>query len=474
MQALKTLLILLIFSNVCSQEKWKSLINNNNLNNWEIKQGSAEFVLENGVISATSILNTPSTYLGTKKQYDDFILEFEVFVDEGLNSGVQFRSSTNNNVPEHSRVYGYQFELDTNEYRGWSGGIYDQSRKNFFLYPITRNEKGRKAFKNGEWNKARIEAVGNSVKTWVNGIQCTNLMDPLSKNGFIALQIHNISQESLVGKMVKWKNIRILTKDITKHLSVSEDYAPEINNVDNVLSANQIKNNWRFLWDGKTFEGWRGAKLDGFPKQGWAIENNILTVLANDGAESSNGGDIVTVEKFSNFELELDFKISEGANSGIKYFVDTNLNQGEGSSIGLEYQILDDKNHPDANKKFKVLEYSKNDWVFHKDGIKKNRTVGSLYDLIEAENLNEERSKRPVNPNTWHRARILVKNGHVEHWLDNIKLLEYNRFSQMFKALVEYSKYSKWENFGQSKSGHILLQDHGDKVSFKNIKIREL
>ena len=134
--------------------------------------------------------------------------------------------------------------------------------------------------------------------------------------------------------MVKWKNIRILTTDITKYLSVSEDYAPEINNVDNVLSANQIKNNWRFLWNGKTSEGWRGAKLDRFPKQGWIIENNILTVLANDGSESSNGGDIVTVEKFSNFELDLDFKISKGANSGIKYFVDTNLNQGEGSSIG--------------------------------------------------------------------------------------------------------------------------------------------
>ena len=474
MQILKTLLILLTFSSVFSQDNWESLINNNNLNNWEIKQGSAKFVLENGVISATSILNTPSTYLGTKKQYDNFILEFEVFVDEGLNSGVQFRSSSNDNVPEHSRVYGYQFELDTNEYRGWSGGIYDQSRKNFFLYPITRNEKGRKAFKNGEWNKARIEAVGNSIKTWVNGIQCTNLIDPLSKNGFIALQIHNISQESSVGKMVKWKNIRILTKDITKHLSVSEDYAPEINNIDNVLSANQIKNNWRFLWDGKTSEGWRGAKLDRFPKQGWAIENNILTVLANDGSESSNGGDIVTLEKFSNFELELDFKISKGSNSGIKYFVDTNLNQGEGSSIGLEYQIIDDKNNPDANKKFKVLEYSNGNWNSHKDGIKKNRTVGSLYDLIEAENLNEQRSKRPVHPERWHRARIIVNNGHVEHWLDNIKVLEYNRFSQMFRALVEYSKYSKWENFGQLKSGHILLQDHGDKVSFKNIKIREL
>ena len=298
MQILKTLLILLTFSSIFSQENWKSLINNNNLNNWEIKQGSAKFVLENGVISATSILNTPSTYLGTKKQYDDFILEFEVFVDEGLNSGVQFRSSINNNVPVHSRVYGYQFELDTNEYRGWSGGVYDQSRKNFFLYPITRNEKGRKAFKNGQWNKARIEAVGNSIKTWINGVQCANLMDPLSKNGFIALQIHNISEESLVGKMVKWKNIRILTKNITQYLSISEDYATEINNVDNVLSATQIKNNWRFLWNGDTSEGWRGAKLNTFPEKGWEIENNILTVLANDGSESSFGGDIVTLEKF--------------------------------------------------------------------------------------------------------------------------------------------------------------------------------
>jgi hypothetical protein len=164
----------------------------------------------------------------------------------------------------------------------------------------------------------------------------------------------------------------------------------------------------------------------------------------------------VTKKKFSNFELELDFMITKGANSGIKYFVDTEMNQGKGSSIGLEFQILDDKNHPDA-----------------KEGVLGNRTVASLYDLITAENLQESRGKRNVKPNTWHRARIFVDGGHVEHWLDNIKMLEYQRYSQVFKSLVNYSKYQKWPGFGLLDAGHILLQDHGDEVYFKNIKVRE-
>ena len=129
------------------------------------------------------------------------------------------------------------------------------------------------------------------------------------------------------------------------------------------------------------------------------------------------------------------------------------MNKGKGSSIGLEFQILDDKNHPDA-----------------KEGVLGNRTVASLYDLITAENLQESRGKRNIKPNTWHRARIFVDGGHVEHWLDNIKMLEYDRYSQVFKSLVKYSKYQKWVGFGLLDAGHILLQDHGDKVSFKNIK----
>ena len=186
------------------------------------------------------------------------------------------------------------------------------------------------------------------------------------------------------------------------------------------------------------------------------MNDGILTVLSSGGAESANGGDIVTEDTFSDFELSVDFKISEGANSGIKYFVDSELNKGEGSAIGMEFQVLDDKAHPDATQ-----------------GKNGNRTVGSLYDLIRAENTASSRGKNFKGVGKWNNARIVVKGGHVEHWLNQIKVVEFDRFSQMFKALVEKSKYEKWENFGRIPEGLILLQDHGDEVSFKNIKIRE-
>ena len=343
-----------------------------------------------------------------------------------------------------------------------------------FLYPITFSVQSRNSFINNQWNKFRIEAIGNSIKTFVNGIQCSNLLDDKSSRGFIGLQLHSIRKKDQVGKKVSWKNIRIATNNLDKIALKDQDHSRIVNNIDNFLSDYEIKRGWKFLFDGKSSNGWRSAKGSDFPNKGWKITNGQLIIESSDGSESRNGGDIVTIEKFQNFELELDFMVSKGGNSGIKYFVDTEKYKVQGSSIGLEFQILDDFNHPDAKKRVKVYELSSDKESLVKDYIKSNRTVGSLYDLIEAKNLNEPRSKRPVRHDTWHRARIISKNGNVEHWLDNIKVLEYNRYSQVFDALVQYSKYSKYEDFGKLESGNILLQDHGDLVKYKNIKIRPI
>ncbi len=220
---------------------------------------------------------------------------------------------------------------------------------------------------------------------------------------------------------------------------------------DNTLTEQEKREGWTLLWDGKTTNGWRGAKIETFPKSGWKIENGILKVLKSGGAESANGGDIVTTRKYKNFILKVDFKITEGANSGIKYFVNPDLNKGGGSAIGCEFQILDDDKHPDA-----------------KLGVKGNRQLGSLYDLIPAP------KDKPFRKNEFNTAMVIVKDNEVEHWLNGELILSYSRNNQMFNALVAYSKYKNWPNFGNAVEGNILLQDHGDEVWFKNVKIKEL
>ncbi|MBK8881085.1 MAG: DUF1080 domain-containing protein [Bacteroidales bacterium] len=218
---------------------------------------------------------------------------------------------------------------------------------------------------------------------------------------------------------------------------------------DNTLSQKEINDGWKLLFDGKTPQGWMNAKTKKFPSTGWEVKDGILMV--NPSAKTQGGGgDIVSTAKFKNFELSIDFRYSPGANSGIKYFVDTERDNGKYTSIGCEYQILDDKRHADA-----------------KEGIGGNRTLAGLYDLIAPVN------QRDNGPDKWNNATIIVKDNKVQHWLNGIKTVEYERGSQAWKDLVAASKFKTIPGFGENAEGRILLQDHGAVVEFKNIKIRE-
>ena len=226
----------------------------------------------------------------------------------------------------------------------------------------------------------------------------------------------------------------------------------------NQLTDQEKAEGWKLLFDGKTTKGWRGAHKDKFPDHGWSVKDGALIVQRSDGSESTNGGDIVTVAEYSAFEFSVDFKLTEGANSGIKYFV-TEQEKQKGSAYGLEFQLLDDAKHPDA-KLYTTFPGS--------------RTLGSLYDLKKSEHIQFN------GIGEWNTAVVKVfPNNHVEHWLNGVKVLEYERGSQAFREMVKQSKYaapsySSGGAFGEAPKGHLLLQDHGDEVSFRNIKIKEL
>ena len=355
-------------TSLAADDGWTSLFNGKDLTGWVQRGGNAKFTVEDGCIVGSAVPNTGNSFLCTKETYGDFILEADFKDDPALNSGVQFRSECFSEARTldlngkqikiaAGRVHGYQCEIDMDatKKRWWTAGIYDEGRRGW-LCPAggqgaAFTSQGARVSKPNDWNHIRIEATGDSLRLFLNGEPRGVLADHMTHSGFIALQVHSIGKEAnKAGLQVRFKNIRLKTVTAAPAQSTA-DAVGGADATANTLSDGERSDGWQLLWDGKTDHGWRSARAAEFPKQGWKMRDGILSVRESGGAEAAatSGGDIITRGKYANFELKLDFKITPGANSGIKIFVDPALNQGAaGSSIGPEFQILDDARHPDA------------------------------------------------------------------------------------------------------------------------------
>ena len=235
------------------------------------------------------------------------------------------------------------------------------------------------------------------------------------------------------------------------------DFHPSKTVPPNTLTPEEKAAGWELLFDGKTTHGWRRAGGVGFPKRGWRVEDGCLHHVAG-----IHGGDILTIRTFHDFEFRFEWKLGPHANSGVKYFVD----EKRGAHLGHEYQLVAEKPRAFPRGKKNPRDLS---WDRAVDDAGRLHGTGAFYDVWPA------RADRPLRPpGQWNYSCILVCGNHVEHWLNGVKILEYELGSPEILRAVARSKFRHVPNFGRKVTGHILLQDHGGDIWFRNLKIRVL
>lgn len=239
----------------------------------------------------------------------------------------------------------------------------------------------------------------------------------------------------------------------------NETSSPEAQHTPNSLTAAEEAAGWILLFDGQSFNGWRGLGRESVPPEHWIIEDASIRKVASGEVPTApdgqplEGGDIISMDAYNNFELAFEWKVSPGANSGIKYNVSEEMSTASPpiyAALGFEYQVLDDELHPDAQNG-------------------PTRIATALYDLLPPGTAGQ------LNPvGSFNQGRIVFNGARGEHWLNGVKVLEYELGSTAFDSALSASKYHPIAGFADKRAGHIVLQDHGDDVWFRNIKIREL
>jgi len=253
--------------------QWSSLFNGENLDGWIKRGGNATYEVSEQTIIGTTRQGGANTFLCTDRDYGDFILELEYLVDPAMNSGIQIRSLSD---PDYNRgvVHGYQVEIDPSK-RAWSGGIYDESRRGW-LFPLKDLPQAQAAFRQNQWNHYRVEAIGDSIRTWVNGVPAADLRDSLNVSGFIALQVHGTNREEPM--QIKWRNIRI--QDLGEH-------------------------QWKPLFNGKDLSGWHTL-----PGGTWEVVDG--TIQGTSPASEPRHGLLVSDQTYGDFTVRASFKVTRG------------------------------------------------------------------------------------------------------------------------------------------------------------------
>ena len=418
----KTLAIVLLglmFDNQCLAQRasdgdWQTLFNGKDLTGWEMLNAKHKADVKDGVIVATNVVGEVNGFLCTTNAYGDFILELEVNGDLLLdNSGIQYRSASRPDFM-NGRVHGYQLQIENRppHISQWSGAIYDEAGRGF-LYILEDDPVRQKAYVHNQWNKIKIEAIGTTSRTWINGIPTAHIIDDKLLDGLICLQVHGGSHADERGEQsVYMRNVRIKTKNLKPS---PYDDIPVVNLIPNTLSAQEKHQGFTLLFDGESSKNWRSATRGGAPETGWKTEGGAITVSANGADDATQGKTVAMTEKqYGPFEMKFEFKLhNPDAIAGIEYFSD---------------------GKPHAKRQ-------------------------ALYGKFALDNaIHNVKINRDIWKKEWNQGVIKASpDGLVEYWLNGYQILEYKRTKD------------------QPSKGNIIIDAYnGDTVSYRSVKIREL